>query len=148
VDSAAAGLRYPCTVNQLQVNAGIWRAFERGQIAVETLRAERFRRLFQAVGIDLDPVPLSERCLVDLGERADQICSVFAISAPTCAAQTRDPDEIIGIAWVKARDLDAAQYEIDDMSRQVLSRRFAGACALLPLQAWLGRDGQEASLFL
>jgi 2-haloacid dehalogenase len=56
-----------------QINGEIWRAFERGQIAAETLRTERFRRLFQVVGVALDPDSFSERYLVHLGERADLI---------------------------------------------------------------------------
>jgi 2-haloacid dehalogenase len=56
-----------------RINGEIWRAFELGQIAVETLRTERFRRLFQAIGADVDPVPFSEQYLVRLGERADLV---------------------------------------------------------------------------
>ena len=86
--------------------------------------------------------------LICVRERGDQICVVFAMSAPTGTVQTRDPDEIIGSAWVQACDLDAAQYEIDDMSRHVLAHWFAGACTPLPLQRWVGRGGREANLFL
>ncbi|MBN1642626.1 MAG: YjjG family noncanonical pyrimidine nucleotidase [Anaerolineae bacterium] len=56
-----------------RINSAIWRAFERGEIAAEALRTERFRRLFQALGVDLDPNSFSARYLAHLGERADLI---------------------------------------------------------------------------
>lgn len=56
-----------------ELNQEMWLAFERGEVSVEELRVERFRRLFHALGLECAARPFSERYLARLGERADLI---------------------------------------------------------------------------
>lgn len=52
------------------INHGIWAELERGEIDKESLKAERFRRLFAEFGIGADPAAFSARFLVLLSEGA------------------------------------------------------------------------------
>ena len=52
------------------INHGIWVELERGEIDKESLKAERFRRLFAEFGIGADPAAFSARFLVLLSEGA------------------------------------------------------------------------------
>ena len=65
-----------------EINAGLWHAFERGEVTKEEIKSERYRRLFAefGVGADLDARAVSERYLALLGETgflldgADRLC--------------------------------------------------------------------------
>ena len=52
------------------INAGLWRAFERGEVTKEELKRERYRRLFAEfkMGQDLDVGEVNDRYLALLGE--------------------------------------------------------------------------------
>ena len=56
-----------------QINGAIWRELEQGAITPEALRVERFRRLFDALGLTIDPAAFSERYLDHLSHRGDLI---------------------------------------------------------------------------
>ena len=56
-----------------QINGSIWQDFERGKITQQAIRAERFRRLFNTLGIDAHPVDFGERYLTNLGRQGDLI---------------------------------------------------------------------------
>jgi 2-haloacid dehalogenase len=49
------------------INAAIWREYERGEIIQERLRTERFNRLFERLGLVADPVEFSREYLLILG---------------------------------------------------------------------------------
>lgn len=76
VAAAEAGFgSRPASVGELfsryrVINHGIWAELERGEIDKESLKAERFRRLFAEFGIGADPAPFSARFLVLLSEGA------------------------------------------------------------------------------
>jgi len=53
-----------------RINAQIWHDYEQGLISQQTLRTERFRRLFDAVGLTADSTAFSERYLTHLSEGA------------------------------------------------------------------------------
>jgi 2-haloacid dehalogenase len=56
-----------------ELNEEMWLAFERGEVSAEVLRVERFRRLFDVLGLECEAGQFSERYLARLGERADLI---------------------------------------------------------------------------
>jgi len=49
-----------------QINRGVWRAFEQGQITAEALRTKRFELLFEALGLSADAQVFSQRYLPNL----------------------------------------------------------------------------------
>lgn len=51
-----------------QINAALWEAFERGEIAQKVLRLERFRRLFDAFGLGVNVEAFSACYLERLGQ--------------------------------------------------------------------------------
>lgn len=56
-----------------QINRVIWRELEQGAITATALRTERFRRLFDALGMAVDPGEFSVRYLAHLSQRGDLI---------------------------------------------------------------------------
>jgi len=72
---AESGLPYDPRSLQVynELNQDMWLAFERGEVSADVLRVERFRRLFDALGLGCDAERFSERYLARLGERADLI---------------------------------------------------------------------------
>ncbi len=56
-----------------QINSAIWRELEQGAITPEALRVERFRRLFDALNLAIDPAAFSGRYLDHLSHRGDLI---------------------------------------------------------------------------
>ncbi|MGD8440795.1 MAG: YjjG family noncanonical pyrimidine nucleotidase [Holophagae bacterium] len=61
----ACGLTFGAAIGGLytRINAAVWREYERGEISQEALKAERFRRLFTAIGVTADAEVFSERYL-------------------------------------------------------------------------------------
>jgi len=55
-------------VSYRRINAGLWQAYERGEISQTQLRTERFARLFQTVGLALDANAFSDHYLYHLAE--------------------------------------------------------------------------------
>jgi len=53
-----------------RINAEAWKEFESGAITIGTLRTLRFRRLFERLGMDMDPIGVSTFYLERLGEGA------------------------------------------------------------------------------
>jgi 2-haloacid dehalogenase len=51
-----------------RINGDIWLAFERGEITQARLRTERFDRLFDSIGVELDSELFSARYLQNLSE--------------------------------------------------------------------------------
>jgi 2-haloacid dehalogenase len=51
-----------------QINGDLWRAFEQGGVTQDSLKVQRFARLFDAAGIVADPVALSKRYLIYLSQ--------------------------------------------------------------------------------
>ncbi len=51
-----------------EINAGVWRKLERGEIDQETLKVERFRLLFERMHADVDPAAFSALYLLELGK--------------------------------------------------------------------------------
>jgi 2-haloacid dehalogenase len=43
-----------------EINAGLWRRLERGELDQRTIRSERFRLLFERLGMDEDPLAFGE----------------------------------------------------------------------------------------
>jgi 2-haloacid dehalogenase len=68
----ALGLPYDRAVGPLysDINAAIWREFERGEIDQLRLRTERFERLFDEIGVEADVTELSRRYLEVLSRQA------------------------------------------------------------------------------
>lgn len=56
-----------------EINHGIWAELERGEIDKETLKVERFRRLFSEFSIDASAAATSERYLALLSEGAQAL---------------------------------------------------------------------------
>lgn len=55
------------------INGQIWLDFEQGEIEQERLKIERFERLFEAIGVELDAQAFSARYLKNLGMGVDLI---------------------------------------------------------------------------
>jgi 2-haloacid dehalogenase len=51
-----------------QINSGLWKSFERGEIRAEEIKTERFRQLFTAAGSDADPREAGALYLEHLGK--------------------------------------------------------------------------------
>jgi len=51
-----------------EINAGVWRKLERGEIDQEALKVERFRLLFNRMHTDADPAAFSALYLQELGK--------------------------------------------------------------------------------
>jgi 2-haloacid dehalogenase len=71
--AGAAGDIEPFFRRYRQINHGIWEELERGEIDKETLKTERFRRLFAEYGVSSDPAAFSGRFLSLLSEGAQLI---------------------------------------------------------------------------
>lgn len=52
-----------------EINAGIWREFERGEVGQNELKTLRFDRLFSEIGLSADPVAFSRHYLEILGRQ-------------------------------------------------------------------------------
>ncbi len=67
-----------------EINAVIWKRLEKGELDQERLKVERFRLLFQSLGVDLDPAAFSSLYLEALGRGsfllpgAEEICGYLA----------------------------------------------------------------------
>jgi 2-haloacid dehalogenase len=59
------GVRYS------EINAAIWREFERGEISQDALKTERFSRLFSAIGVAADAAVFSGHYLRILSRQAE-----------------------------------------------------------------------------
>ncbi|MNP33408.1 putative HAD-hydrolase YfnB [compost metagenome] len=61
-----------CSVSYVEsyrrINQGLWNEHERGEIKLDYLRIERFRRLFSEYGIDINASRFSDRYVQYLGE--------------------------------------------------------------------------------
>ena len=55
------------------INAQIWRDFEKGLISAESVKADRFQQLFDAIGVERDAQSFSTRYLENLGDSAELI---------------------------------------------------------------------------
>lgn len=62
-----------------QINAALWKAFERGEIAQDILRLERFRQLFQAFGMEVDVEAFSTCYLRHLGQAGHLLPGAIAL---------------------------------------------------------------------
>ncbi len=64
------GLEYSerAVLDYEELNAGVWRKLERGEIDQETLKVERFRLLFNRMQADVDPAAFSALYLQELGK--------------------------------------------------------------------------------
>lgn len=71
------------------INHGIWEELERGEIDKESLKAERFRRLFAEFSIGADPAAFSARFLVLLSEGAQIFPGAEAFVRALAAADKR-----------------------------------------------------------
>jgi 2-haloacid dehalogenase len=56
-----------------QINGGMWRAFEQGEISQERLRTRRFELLFESLQLECDPDTFSARYLSNLAKGTDLI---------------------------------------------------------------------------
>jgi 2-haloacid dehalogenase len=61
------------------INAQIWRDYEQGAITQQTLRTERFRRLFAALGAAVDSSAFSQQYLANLGQAGQLIDGAEAL---------------------------------------------------------------------
>jgi YjjG family noncanonical pyrimidine nucleotidase len=68
----ACGLSYEPSIGARysEINAAIWREFERGEISQEALAIERFRRLFEEIGVAAETAGFSQHYLRVLGRQA------------------------------------------------------------------------------
>ena len=55
------------------INAQIWRDFEKGLISADSVKADRFEQLFEAIGVETDAQSFSPRYLKNLGDSAELI---------------------------------------------------------------------------
>ena len=55
------------------INSQIWRDFEKGLISAESVKADRFQQLFDAIGVETDAQSFSARYLKNLGDSAELI---------------------------------------------------------------------------
>jgi 2-haloacid dehalogenase len=69
----ACGLRFEASIGRRysEINAEIWREFERGEISQDALKTERFSRLFDAVGVTADSAVFSRHYLLILSRQAE-----------------------------------------------------------------------------
>ncbi len=56
-----------------QINRALWQAFERGELTAGQLRVTRFQHLFQAMGLEADPVAFSDAYLSHLAACPDLV---------------------------------------------------------------------------
>jgi YjjG family noncanonical pyrimidine nucleotidase len=83
---AAAGLdpAGPAAEAYHEINAELWRRLERGEIDQPRLRVERFRLLFERLGIGLDPRSFSDKYVAFLAAAsyllggAEELCAYLA----------------------------------------------------------------------
>jgi YjjG family noncanonical pyrimidine nucleotidase len=70
---AACGLAFEASIGPRysEINAGIWREFERGEIDQSELKTLRFGRLFDEIGVHADPALFSRCYLEILGRQTD-----------------------------------------------------------------------------
>jgi 2-haloacid dehalogenase len=61
------------------VNAQIWRDYEQGKITQQTLRTERFRRLFAELGLAVDSSAFSQQYLANLAQAGQLIDGAEAL---------------------------------------------------------------------
>ncbi len=73
----------------LEINHDLWAALERGEIDKESLKAERFRRLFAEYSIAVDPAAFSDRYLVHLAEGAQLFSGAEAFVRKVAEAGAR-----------------------------------------------------------
>jgi 2-haloacid dehalogenase len=59
-------------------NGQLWREFERGLVSTDAVKVRRFRRLFEAIGIESDPETFSQEYLRCLGGEAELIAGAEA----------------------------------------------------------------------
>ncbi len=62
-----------CAELYREIDREIWIDFENGKISQEKLRTRRFELLFDAMGVDCDPVEFSRRYLAELARGSDLI---------------------------------------------------------------------------
>ena len=72
-----------------EINHAIWTELERGEIDKETLKAERFRRLFEAVSVAADPASFSASFLSFLSEGSQLIPGAEVFVRTLAAAGVR-----------------------------------------------------------
>jgi 2-haloacid dehalogenase len=64
-----------------EINQGLWRRLERGELDQRTIRSERFRLLFERLGLDEDPLAFGELYVERLStaafllEGAEELCA-------------------------------------------------------------------------
>jgi len=78
---AACGLPFEPAAGPLytEINATIWREFERGEITQEALKTERFDRLFDTIGVRVDAGVFSRHYLRVLSEQAKLLDGAEAV---------------------------------------------------------------------
>ncbi len=68
------------------INAGLWRQFERGEVAKSELVVLRFARLFGEIGVAGDPSAFNARYLVELGNGSFLIDGAYEVCKVLCEA--------------------------------------------------------------
>jgi YjjG family noncanonical pyrimidine nucleotidase len=69
--TSSHGIEYSSHLHNVYkgISADLWGRFERGEIDLEHLRVVRFERLFDELGIDVDPEPFNDQFMRDLGRQ-------------------------------------------------------------------------------
>ncbi|TXT44998.1 MAG: 2-haloacid dehalogenase [Spirochaetes bacterium] len=71
-----------------EINRALWRKFERGEIAQEVLKVQRFERLFTELGVSVPAAAFSEAYIETLGRGAflipgaEELCAYLAAKYP------------------------------------------------------------------
>lgn len=101
----------------VEINEGLWRALERGEITQETLKIERFRLLFAELGVSHDPAACSRVYLNALGDGCYLLPGAQALCEALAAAGRRLYIATNGIGAVQRRRLacSAICAYIDDI---------------------------------
>lgn len=90
-----------------EINGRMWLEFERGTTTQTRIRVERFEKLFDAIGVDSDPVEFSDDYLTNLANRTELIDGAAEVVA-TLARTSRLMLMTNGIARVQRPRFDAS----------------------------------------
>jgi len=129
---ASIGRAFPPEYSEIyrEINGRMWLELERGTTTQARIRVERFERLFEAIGIDSDPVLFSDDYLTNLANRTDLIAGAARVVA-SLAKVSRLLLLTNGIARVQRPRFDASP--IREYFAEILISEEVGAAKPDPL---------------
>ncbi len=93
-----------------RINQSLWERHNRGEIGVDELKIERFRRLFEALGVRRDPVEVGSYYLERLGDNAQLLDGALELCS-ALSKQCRLAIVTNGVSRTQRRRLDASPIQ-------------------------------------